>query len=209
MAETLILPYSHYVGQFSSSPENYEYVIAYGTSNGHFVCPCRYYYPNVLYLFRKFVPEGDMNGLLTKKSDRDNTPIDFPIIRYADVLLMLAECDNELGKTDEAVGYINQVRARSGMALINNGDSWMEARTKGAVFERIVHERGVELALEGHRYGDLKRWGLLKQAMSGPVTDIVGNKLFDRQPFTDALLLWPIPTSAKDANPNLEQNPGW
>lgn len=210
MASTLMLPYSTYVGEFSSSPETFEYVIAQGSNNGHFVCPCRFYYPNVLYLFRKFVPEGDMSGQLTKKSDRDYTPINFPLIRYADVLLMLAECDNEIdGKRDEAITYINMVRARSGMPAINNGDSWMEARTKEAVFERIKNERAVELALEGHRYSDLKRWGLLKDAMTGPVEDIVGNTLFERQPFTDALLLWPVPTKARDANPNLEQNPGW
>lgn len=209
MAATLMLPYSHYVGQFSSSSENFEYVIAQGTNNGHYVCPCRFYYPNVLYLFRKFVPEGNMDGQLTKKSDRDYTPINFPLIRYADVLLMLAECQNELGNVDAAVAYINQVRARSGMALINGGDSWMEARTKSAVLDRIKHERAVELALEGHRYSDLKRWGMLKDAMTGPVKDIVGNTLFDRQPFTDALLLWPVPTKARDANPNLDQNPGW
>lgn len=209
MAETLMLPYSHYLGQFSSSTQDFEYVIAQGTNNGKFVCPCRFYYPNVLYLFRKFVPEGNMDGQLTKKSDRDYTPINFPLIRYADVLLMLAEADNELGKVDEAVKYINMVRARSNMALINNGSAWMEARTKDAVFERIKHERAVELVLEGHRYSDLKRWGLLKNAMSGPAVDIVGNTLFERQPFTDALLLWPVPTKAIDANPNLEQNPGW
>lgn len=209
MAATLILPYSNYIGKFSSSTENFEYVIAQGTNNGHFVCPCNYYYPHVLYLFRKFVPEGDMNGQLTKKSDRDYTPIDFPVIRYADVLLMLAECDNELGKLDEAVDYINMVRARSGMPGINNGDSWMEARDKNAVFERIKHERAVELVLEGHRYSDLKRWGLLKEAMTGSITDIVGNTLFNRQPFTDNLLLWPIPTTARDHNPKLMQNPGW
>jgi hypothetical protein len=150
-----------------------------------------------------------MDGQLTKKSDRDYTPINFPLIRYADVLLMLAEADNELGKVDEAVKYINMVRARSNIALINNGSAWMEARTKDAVFERIKHERAVELVLEGHRYSDLKRWGLLKNAMSGPAVDIVGNTLFERQPFTDALLLWPVPTKAIDANPNLEQNPGW
>lgn len=209
MASTLILPYSHYVGQFSSSSENFEYVIAQGTNNGHFVCPCRFYYPNVLYLFRKFVSEGNLSGQLTKKSDRDNTPVNFPLIRYADVLLMLAECDNELGFVDDAVKYINMVRARSNMALINNGSAWMEARTKDAVFTRIKHERAVELVLEGHRYSDLKRWGLLKDAMSGPVKDVVDNTLFERQTFTDALLLWPIPTAATDANPNLEQNPGW
>jgi len=209
MAATLILPYSHYVGKFSSNTENFEYVIAQGTNNGHFVCSCNYYYPRVLYLFRKFVPEGDMNGQLTKKTDRDYTPINFPIIRYADVLLMLAECDNELGKLNDAVDYINMVRERSGMAEINNGDPWMEARNKDAVFERIKHERAVELVLEGHRYSDLKRWGLLKDAMTGSIKDIVGNTLFNRQTFTDNLLLWPIPTAARDHNPNLVQNPGW
>ncbi len=209
MAQTLILPYSKYLGQYTSVPETFEYVIAKGANNGHFVCPCNFYHPRVLYLFRKFVPEGNMDGQLTKKADRDYTPINFPVIRYADVLLMLAECDNELSKPDEAVKYINMVRTRSGMPGINNGDAWMRASSKDEIFERIKHERAVELVLEGHRYNDLKRWGLLKQAMTGPIMDIVGNTLFIRQPFTDNLLLWPIPTTARDHNPNLAQNPGW
>lgn len=210
MAETLILPYSIYKGGFPTV-RDYTLVYAEGANRNNGFCTVnRYAYPYFLYLFRKFVSEGDMDGMLqVGRDDRDNTPINFPVIRYADVLLMLAECDNELGKFDEAVSYINMVRVRSCMPIINNGDSWMEARDKSAVFERIKHERAVELALEGHRYLDLRRWGLLKSTLTGPVKDIIGNVIYDRQPFTDNLLLWPIPQNAINANPNLIQNPGW
>ena len=212
MAETLILPYTHYLG---GDPEvkDCEFVFADGVSrNDGFVIVNRYgNYDNLLYLFRKFVPVGDMNGQLTQKSDRDYAPINFPIIRYADVLLMLAECYNEKNNVDEAVKYINMVRARpsTDMPAINNGQSWMEARTKDEVFKRIMHERGVELVLEGHRYCDLKRWGLLDEVLSKPIADIGGTTIMTRQPFRDQLLYWPIPSEARDRNPNLEQNPGW
>ncbi len=212
MKETLILPYTHYLG---GDPEvrDCEFVFADGVSrNNGFVIVNRYgNYDNLLYLFRKFVPEGDMNGQLTQKSHRDQTPINFPVIRYADVLLMLAECYNEKNNVDEAVKYINMVRSRpsTDMTEINNGDPWMEARTRNEVFKRIRHERGVELVLEGHRYCDLKRWGLLGDVLNKPVTDIAGTTIMTRQPFNEQLLYWPVPSEARDRNPNLEQNPGW
>ena len=66
------------------------------------------------YFWRKFVPEGDWNGQIT---DRAHTPVNFPILRLADVYLMLAECYNETGNQSKAVEYINKVRARAGIAL--------------------------------------------------------------------------------------------
>lgn len=209
MQQTIILPYTHYLAG-NPNVHDSEFIFADGAldANG-FPVVGRYGFPYVCYLYRKFVPEGDMNGQLTQKSDRLYTPINFPLIRYADVLLMLAESYNGQGKIDDAVNYINMVRARSGMALINNGDPWMEARSQDAVFERIKHERAVELALEGHRYTDLRRWKLLDKALSEPIKDIIGVELMKRQPFTEQHWYWPIPAEAMDRNPNLEQNPGW
>ncbi len=212
MKETLILPYTYYLGG-DPTVKDCEFIFADGVSrNDGFVIVNRFgNYDNLLYLFRKFVPEGNMDGQLTQKSDRDQTPINFPIIRYADVLLMLAECYNEKNNVDEAVRLINMVRERpsTNMPAINNGQPWMEARTKDQVFNRIMHERGVELVLEGHRYCDLKRWGLLGEVLNKPITDIAGTTIMTRQPFKDQLLYWPIPSVARDRNPNLEQNSGW
>lgn len=131
------------------------------------------------YYWRKFVPEGDMDGIL---EDRSYSPVDFPLIRYADVLLMLAECYNENGEQGKAVELINQVRQRksTNMPKLNSGPAWLKSETKAEVFERIVHERAVELACEGHRFGDLKRWGLAKEKLNYEYDDILGKFIFKR-----------------------------
>lgn len=74
------------------------------------------------------------------------------VIRYADVLLMLAETLNENGKTNEALGYLNQVRARAGLAGYSN-------LTKDATRDKIYLERRLELSFEGVRWFDLLRTG--------------------------------------------------
>ena len=78
----------------------------------------------------------------------------------ADVYLMLAECYNETGNQSKAVEYINKVRARAGIALLNSGPSYLAANTKDEVFQRIFRERAFELAGEGIRDSDLRRWKL-------------------------------------------------
>jgi len=208
MQQTVLLPYTHYTGWGGNKPLDCVYVCASGIArtNG-FVVPDASYWP---YLYRKFVPEGDMDGLMAP-TQRANTPINYPIIRYADVLLMLAECYNELGKYDEAVKYINMVRQRpsTNMPKINSGPSWLEARNHDQIFERIKHERLVEFPAEGIRYYDLIRWKQMETPMNGRELDIVDKlryvKVFD--PSKD--YLWPIPQVAIDRNPNLTQNPGW
>jgi len=209
MKQTIILPYTHYAGYVGAMEKDCEFVYAKGvsTANG-FVLVNRYGNVNtLLYLFRKFVPEGDMKGQMVS---RDNVPINFPIIRYADVLLMLAECYNEQDNVGDAVKYINMVRFRSStdMPAINNGQPWMEARTKEEVFERIMHERAVEFPAEGLRYYDLRRWNLLKDIQNSPELDILGNALYTNK-CVDKDLLWPIPLTEMDRNPNLTQNSGW
>jgi len=129
------------------------------------------------------------------------------IIRYADVLLMLAEAKNENTDTPGAVTLINEVRAR---ALI---DPTMAA-TQNEVFDAIVEERIMELTGEGHRYLDLVRWGLADDVMGQGSTiaggnhpkSLAGSNAF----FTTGQdeFIW-IPISELNANPNLEQNDGY
>lgn len=160
------------------------------------------------YYWRKFVPEGDMEGTLL---DRSHSPVDFPLIRYADVLLMLAECYNELDRQDDAVALINQVRQRpsTDMPALNSGPAWLEAHSKEEVFERIVQERAVELACEGHRFSDLRRWGLAMEKLNFEYDDIRGNLRYVRV-FKERDYLWPIPAVEFERNTNLGyQNPGW
>lgn len=79
----------------------------------------------------------------------------FVVLRYADVLLMMAEA---LGESDAAYGYINQVRARAKLAPIS-------AATPGTFVDKLLRERRVELAFENHRWADLLRFGKATERM--------------------------------------------
>lgn len=119
----------------------------------------------------------------------------FPIIRYADVLLLYAEAANEIGKYPEARDAINQVRQRPTVNMpplttINTG-------TKQLIFEAIVRERRIELAFEQHRFNDLKRWGLAEKELAHLGYTQSRHRYF------------PLPQSEIDINPNLEQLKGW
>lgn len=205
MAASIILPYTHYTGWYKSKPADNEYVIATGmgmpVGNGMIMVNQNH----EAYLWRKFVPEADMDGLI---SNRSHTPINFPLVRLADVYLMQAECLNELNRQAEAVEYINKVRARVGMPGINSGPAWLQANSKEQVFERIRHERAVELCAEGHSFSDMKRWQLLETLNGKEERYITGNTLYVRK-VSERDYLWPIPTVELDQNPALVQNPGW
>lgn len=202
MAVSIILPYTMYKGWVAQAPKDCEYVIADGANENYGFVRSNVNYE--MYLWRKFVPEYDMNGMI---NDRAHTPINFPIIRYADVLLMLAECDNELGKMSDAVALVNQVRARAGMPGLNSGAAWLAVSSKEAMFLRIKHEREVELAGEGHSFSDMRRWGLLEETTRS-VEGFTGRINYERKA-QKRDYLWPIPSTEIDKNPKLEQNPGW
>ena len=203
MMATVILPYTTYKGWYANAPEDCEFVIAPSIISGKGYIRVNQNFE--AYLWRKFVPEYDMDGAINNRAD---TPINFPLIRYADVLLMMAECENELGHQDLAVSLINQVRERVGMPGINSGPDYLKANSKEEVFERIKHERAVELAGEGHSFSDLKRWGLLETLNGRGEYDITGKFRYTRS-VTERDYLWPIPADEREKNPNLEQNPGW
>lgn len=204
MAASVILPYTMYKGWYKNAPMDCEYVIGKdGQDDGHNMIRVNGNYEN--YLWRKFVAEYDMDGAI---NNREDTPINFPLIRYADVLLMLAECDNELGKQTDAVDLINQVRARVDMPALNSGPAWLKAISKDEVFQRIKHERTVELAAEGHSFSDLRRWGLLETLNGRAESGFTGKTYYTRK-ITARDYLWPIPANEIEKNTGLTQNPGW
>ncbi|GAB4041325.1 RagB/SusD family nutrient uptake outer membrane protein [Spirosoma jeollabukense] len=86
----------------------------------------------------------------------NNTGQNWPVYRYAEVLLFLAEALNEQGKTGEAATYINQVRVRAGLAAT-------KASSQADMREAIFKERRVELAFENKRWFDLTRTGRVKE----------------------------------------------
>lgn len=208
MNETILLPYTTYNGWVSNKARACEFVVsrnvAPNETNGFIRINGAY---TESYVFRKFVAEGNMDGGI---NNRAHTPINFPLIRLADVYLMYAECQNELGNLDTAVDYINLVRQRPSvnMPKINSGPEWLKASDSQAVFERIQQERAVELVAEGHRWDDLRRWNLAKTLLPGDIYGFTGKRLMTRV-FTDKDMLWPIPGEEMDINPNLVNNPGW
>lgn len=124
-------------------------------------------------------------------------PQDFYVIRYADVLLMYAEAQNENAGPDESVyDAINAVRARVNMPGIQPG------LDKDAMREVVRHERRIELAFEGLRLFDLMRWGIAKEAYA----KITFHNRTYSSPKHD---LFPIPQLEIDNNPLIVQNPGW
>ncbi|WP_294591180.1 RagB/SusD family nutrient uptake outer membrane protein [uncultured Bacteroides sp.] len=206
MEQSIITPYSQYFGCNGTIPKMMEFVLAPGTNENYgYIRNNRGWYD---YLWRKFVPEGDMDGTL---SNREHVPINFPLIRYADVLLMLAECYNEDSKQNEAVALINQIRQRPSthMPALNSGPAHLKATTKEEVHQRLMHERAVELACEGHRFSDLRRWGLCEEMLNFTYDDLLGNDRYKRI-FVERDYLWPIPAVEFERNVNLgKNNPGW
>ena len=127
--------------------------------------------------------------------DYDTSPANWPVLRYADVLLMQAEALNELGQTTDAEAPLNRVRTRAGLPEVHG-------LQKDAFREKVLHERRMELAFEGQRWFDLVRvkngqYGLDFLHGIGKVNAAAKH------------LLLPIPQKEIDANPNLAQNPGY
>jgi len=150
------------------------------------------------YLSSYSVTGYNLRKFLVPKSispDYDTNPADFPVLRYADVLLMQAEAQNELGQTTDAEAPLNMVRERAGLPDVHG-------LSKDAMRAKILHERRMELAFEGDWWFDLIRinngqYGLDFLHSIGKVNA------------TAKHLLLPIPQKERDANPNLTQNPGY
>lgn len=210
MNASLITPYSTYKGGAGNSEMMYEFVVTYRSKLNAIPDRCGLLRPNggySWYPWRKFVPEGIMGGT-EEFNNRAHTPINFPLIRYADVLLMQAECLNELGDQPGACALVNQVRARVGMPGLNSGPAYLAANSHDEVFARIRHERRIELACEGHSFDDERRWGTLENLNGVWEMTLTGEQYYERK-VTKRDYLWPIPLSEIDKNPLLEQNPDW
>ena len=148
---------------------------------------------------------------LTDKTDRGNGGIDIILMRYADVLLMYAEAKVALGQADAlALGAINLVRARVSMPLLT------------AVTEADVrYERRAELAFEGLRLFDIRRWKIAEQVMptqavtginysaTAGVVGLTATVPASARAFPVRNYLWPIPQAELDLNKNLKQNAGF
>ena len=122
------------------------------------------------------------------------------LMRYADILLMYAECLNEAGQTSLAYTYIQMVRSRVGLADLATVKPNL---TQAQMRDQIAHERYLEFSFEGKRFDDIRRWGWLQDA-----TKLADLK--NRDPefinYLPGRELYPIPQSEIDNNPGFKQN---
>ena len=128
----------------------------------------------------------------------------FPVIRYAEILLVLAEAENELnGPTPVAYEAINQLRSRAGLPSLQDTPGYSESQAN--LRNAILEERKWELIFEGQRYYDLVR------TLRLDILDTSGGRNGDGIPgdVDDFRYLMPIPIEEISRNPALEQNPGY
>ena len=142
----------------------------------------------------------------TGKSDLKDgqSETNFIVLRYADILLMYAEAQNEFAGPDATVyDAINKVRARAGMPDIVAG------YTKEQLRDIIRHERRIEFAGEALYYNDLRRWKTAEVALNATIYNYKGAAIETRKFNPARDYWWPIPQTQRDLNPNLEQNPNY
>lgn len=195
----VITPYSSYVGEMAG--EDHEVVSRWPfrsenepTRDLRTDTQTRFYY-----LHRKFVYEG------TSLNGREQVPIDFPIIRYADVLLMWAEALYEKGETSLAVNKVNEVRNRVNMPDI-------EENVQNDLRQEIRNERRREFVNEGINFFDELRWKTLEEKVydnQGGLKLCWGENAIDYNWPGDFVYQWAIPQTEIERNSELEQNPGW
>jgi len=139
-------------------------------------------------------------------------PLNNRQIRFSDVLLMYAEANMELGNDAPAIAALNRVRQRVDMPTFGN---YSISINGGAPFSpdlrtAIRHERRMELAMEGHRWFDLVRWGIAKQTMDAYAATLSAEERNHKGTFIEGVHeLLPIPSQEMRLNPALTQNPGF
>ena len=133
----------------------------------------------------------------------ENADANWPFLRFADVLLIYAEAQNELGHASDAVTYLNKVRARSNAVEATVGGlSTIELRRSA-----IIEERAKEFACEADRRWDLIRWGIYLDAMNAIGGTDDSGVLKSR---VARNLLYPIPAQELNTNKAItSNNPGW
>jgi starch-binding outer membrane protein, SusD/RagB family len=153
---------------------------------------------------------ADLNDLFCRKYQNSDgefadeydwrSGINERLLRYADILLMYAECLNETGDTPEAYGYIQMVRNRVGLPDLATVKPGM---TQDQMRDQIGHERFLEFPLEGHRFDDIRRWGWLQDATK---LEWLKSRDVEFNSYLPGREYFPIPQLEKDNNPGIIQN---
>jgi starch-binding outer membrane protein, SusD/RagB family len=165
------------------------------------------------YYFRKYYDPTAANY---------NSGLNLIMIRYADILLMYAEAKTELGQMNAAVWdqTIRPIRTRAGFSDPAALD-FNAGLNQGQLRDVVRQERRSELAFEGLRPYDIRRWKTAETVLKGTVTgmripgnelpkDATGHIIVETRVFqAPRHYLWPVPQFERDQNPNLGQNTGW
>ncbi len=163
--------------------------------------------------FREAFDSTRWNGIFVRKytnaySERADeldwrSDINERVMRFAEVLMMYAECQYELGNTGVAGDYMQRVRDRVGLPDISDDIAAMD---KDNFYSQLSHDKALEFAFEGIRFEDIVRWGWLYDA-----TRLEELKSHDAEysGYIKGREYFPIPPAELDKNPNYEKNPGW
>jgi hypothetical protein len=161
------------------------------------------------YYMRKYIPESIL------ASNHGGTAYRlWTIIRYAEIIMNLAESLNEVeGPTTEVCELLDQVRHRAG--ITGNVADRADLKTKDAMRNFIHKERTIEFAFEEHRSWDVRRWNVAVEALSRPIYGVsvdksgnISRKVAQTRKFESKMYLYPIP-EAEEWKTNIENNPGW
>lgn len=133
---------------------------------------------------------------------------DYAIFRYADVLLMKAEALWRLGRSDEALVLVNQIRERANISDLTSLDGPLSFDMEGDVVPggELFNEIGREMFAENHRRQDLIRWGFFTEVSKWVIPFYNPGDVINEG---DHTTLFPIHKDKLSANPNLTQNPGY
>ncbi len=161
-------------------------------------------------IYNRFIGKYRRDYELVPDKIKNNTGTNFPLLRYADVLLMAAEAENEVnGPTEKAIGYLNRVRERAGVAPVTT------FKEKDDFRKMIRDERSRELGFEGWRRLDLVRWGIFIPTMKALAEYVRqtapsnANAARAGENVSEKHLYLPIPVRELSLNHLLTQNPGW
>lgn len=204
-----------------------------GSDDGTFYMQAKYtqpgntgaegYYNETGYFIKKLVEWN----LVNSSSANTVKTYEWPEIRLADLYLLYAEALNEAkGPAEEDIFvYLDKIRTRASLEGIK--DSWRQYSTnpekyttKEGLRAIIKQERGIELAFEGSRFWDLRRWKDAVTALNAPITGWSINQsdavsyyqpraVYQQTFVAPRDYLWPIRNSNITINSNLVQNPGW
>lgn len=168
------------------------------------------------YLWRKYVTEND------ECTTRWVYPENILLCRYAEILLRRAECLNELGKTSDAVAFVDMVRRRAGHIQLSDPACKAAHSTQAEMRNLIRNEMYVELGGEDSMYYNELRWGTwydlkYRDNTCGQVgamntnglMEIWGTLKYNHVSVGEHMKIWPIPAKEREMNPALTQNPGW